>query len=238
MGNMCALAFTSLRATAAVLGVVFALLTSELSLADEGGAGVALPGSFGSLAAVPDTPGWSMAFVYYHATGAFNVGIGNATDKTDFGYGALTYAFKQPVLGGQLALSVVGGYGRERFAVAGIGEDARYGFDDLLPVATLRWNAGVNNYLVYAQGEIPTGTYNPARLANGGIGHGGVDSGGGYTYFDVKTGYEFSAVAGLTYNLKDPYTNYQNGIDSHIDLGASKFLSKDFHIGLVGYYYQ
>lgn len=76
------------------------------------------------------------------------------------------------------------------------------------------------------------------HLANFGIGHGGIDGGGGYTYFDEKTGYEFSAVAGLTYNLKNTYTDYQNGIDSHIDWAASKFLSKNVHIGFVGYYYQ
>jgi hypothetical protein len=38
--------------------------------------------------------------------------------------------------------------------------------------------------------------------------------------------------------LKNTWTEYQNGIDSHIDWGASKFLTKELHIGLVGYYYQ
>jgi len=42
----------------------------------------------------------------------------------------------------------------------------------------------------------------------------------------------------MTYNLKNTITDYQSGIDAHIDWGASKFLTKDFHVGLVGYYYQ
>jgi hypothetical protein len=92
--------------------------------------------------------------------------------------------------------------------------------------------------MVYAATEITVGTYDPLHLANFGLGHGGIDSGAGYTYFDAKTGYEFSTVAGLTYNFENKHTDYQNGIDAHIDWGASKFLTKDFHIGLVGYYYQ
>jgi hypothetical protein len=60
--RLCALA--ALRMTAAVLGVVLALMTSKPSLADEGGNSLYLPGLFGSLAAVPGEPGWSFAFVY------------------------------------------------------------------------------------------------------------------------------------------------------------------------------
>jgi hypothetical protein len=128
--------------------------------------------------------------------------------------------------------------GRVQASLDAVAYDRQQGYNDVLPAATLRWNSGVNNYLAYAQGEIPIGTYDPLRLANFGIGHGGIDSGAGYTYFDQKAGNEFSVVAGMTYNLKNTWTEYQNGIDSHIDWGASKFLSKELHIGLVGYYYQ
>src|SRR4051794_8549294 len=86
--------------------------------------------------------------------------------------------------------------------------------------------------------ERTTGKYDPLRLANFGIGHGGIDGGAGYTYFDPKTGYEFSAVAGLTYNSRNIHTDIQSGIDAHVDFAASKFLCKDLHVGLVGYYFQ
>ena len=46
---------------------------------------------------------------------------------------------------------------------------------------------------------------------------------------------EFSAVSGLTYNFTNPHTDYQNGIDWHVDLEASRFLSKQFYVGAVGY---
>jgi hypothetical protein len=221
-----------------MMGVVISLPMSELSLADEGGSGMYLPGSYGSLAAVPAEPGWSLALIYDHTTGAVSNAVsGNVSENSDLGYGSLTYAFKTPVLGGQLALSMGGAFGGFQMTAAGK-EDSRLGYNDLVPAAVLRWAAGVHNYMVYSQGEIPVGTYDPSRLANFGIGHGAIDSGAGYTYYDTKTGYEFSAVAGLTYNLENTHTDYQNGIDAHIDWGASKFLSKTFHLGLVGYYYQ
>src|SRR6202048_4901641 len=39
------------------------------------------------------------------------------------------------------------------------------------------------------------------RMSNIGIGHGAVDAGFGYTYFNQKTGREFSGVLGFTYNM-------------------------------------
>src|SRR5262249_14010866 len=103
---------------------------------------------------------------------------------------------------------------------------------------SLKWNEGVNNFMLYGTGDIPVGDYDEHRLANAGLGHGAIDGGAGYTYFDPKTGHEFSVAAGLTYNLENEHTHYQNGIDAHIDWGASQFLSEQFHLGLVGYYYQ
>ena len=76
--------------------------------------------------------------------------------------------------------------------------------------------------MIYGIGDIPVGTYDASRLANLGIGHGALDGGVGYTYFDPKTGHEFSIVTGLTYNLINPSTGCQNGIDWHVDWGAAR----------------
>jgi hypothetical protein len=90
----------------------------------------------------------------------------------------------------------------------------------------------------HVSGDIPVGAYDSTRLANIGLGHGAIDGGGGYTYFNPQTGHEFSAVAGFTYNFKNEDTQYQNGVDFHVDWGASQFLSKQLFAGLVGYAYQ
>jgi hypothetical protein len=116
--------------------------------------------------------------------------------------------------------------------------DAVTGFGDLYPQASLKWNLGVNNFMIYITGDIPVGNYSSTSLANLGRGHGAIDAGGGYTYFNPATGHEFSAVAGFTDNFKNPTTQYQSGVDFHLDWGASQFLSKQFFIGLVGYAYD
>ena len=121
---------------------------------------------------------------------------------------------------------------------AGAVDSTIEGFGDLYPQASLRWNMGYNNVMTYVTGDIPVGTYNSRRLANLGIGHGAIDGGFGYTYFNPQSGWEFSAVSGLTYNFTNTSTNYRNGIDWHLDWGASKFLTQQLQIGTVGYFYH
>ncbi len=164
-----------------------------------------------------------------------------------------SYVFATPVFGGQFAVSMMAVAGTNHVNVDGtitagvqnftvtrqgsIGDTAN-GFGDLYPSATLRWNSGVNNFMIYGTGDIPVGQYSSSQLANLGIGHGAVDGGVGYTYFDPQKGNEFSFVTGLTYNLTNPSTNYQNGVDWHLDWGASHFLTKQVQVGLVGYFYD
>ena len=87
--------------------------------------------------------------------------------------------------------------------------------------------------MTYVTGDIPVGAYQSDRLSNIGIGHGAIDGGGGYTYFNPATGHEFSGVLGFTYNFKNTATQYQSGVDMHFDWGASQFLSKQVMVGLV-----
>ena len=175
----------------------------------------------------------------------------NAT--ADMGMFVPSYAFATPVLGGQAAVSVTGVYGRTATSLAGTVSltvppfsvtrsdsinDTAVGFGDLFPQFSLRWNAGVHNFMTYAMAGVPIGKYNSASLANVGIGHGAVDGGAGYTYFNPQTGREFSITAGLTSNFENPDTHYKNGNDLHIDFAASQFLGPQMHVGFVGYLYR
>ena len=92
--------------------------------------------------------------------------------------------------------------------------------------------------MAYVAGSIPVGSYDPNRLSNLGLGHAAIDIGGAYTFLNPETGWEFSATAGLTYNFENSDTDYQNGIDFHVDLGASKFITEQMYVGLVGFAYQ
>jgi hypothetical protein len=269
------------RLACAALVVFAALSMPKIAAADEGGVSFWVPGFFGSLAAAPQQPGWSLATINYHIsvsagadvafsrefstsrlpanlTANLNASANLSVKGTgDLGFVIPTYVFATPVLGGQAALAVAGAYGRVGTSLAGtlsgtlstpfgtvpfmrsdsISESV-WGFSDLVPQFSLRWNAGVNNFMTYITGDIPVGNYSSTSLANTGLGHGAVDVGGGYTYFNPQTGREFSGVLGFTYNLLNTSTQYQNGVDMHFDWGASQFLSKQVMVGLVGYAYK
>jgi hypothetical protein len=249
-----------------------AALAPKPALADEGGVSFWIPGFFGSLAATPQTPGFSFGTIYYHtsvkagADVAFarQVSRGNITvpftgnvdinlkARADLAIGIATYVFTDKVLGAQASVNLLVPYGRSfaevdgtltgggpiGFTVSGSRSDAVTGFGDLVPQFALRWNEGTSNWMAYVTGNIPVGAYNQNRLANLGIGHQALDAGGGYTYFNPQTGYEFSSVVGLTYNFENTHTQYQNGVDLHWDMGASRFVTKEWQIGAVGYVYQ
>src|SRR5258708_22105116 len=253
---------------------------SHRALADESGVSFCLPGFYGSLAATPQQPGWSLATVYYHTSVSAGADVARAREFTlgrvpanvtvnanlslsvnatgDLGFVIPSYVFATPVLGGQASVSLVAAYGVVSTSLAGqlsgnltgpgggsipfmrsdSFSDTTWGFGDLIPQFALRWNAGVNNYMTYITGDIPAGAYQSNRLSNLGIGHGAIDAGGGYTYFNPATGHEFSGVLGFTYNFKHTATQYQNGDDLHFDWGASQFLTKQVQVGLVGYAYK
>jgi len=163
------------------------------------------------------------------------------------------YVFATPVLGGQAAVGLLVPVGRMTatadatltaavgplgFTVGAGRTDESTGFGDPAPFASLRWHDGVNNWMTYITGGIPVGEYSATSLANLGLGHGSIDAGGGYTYFNPATGHEFSGVLGFTYNFINPDTQVQSGVDMHFDWGASQFLTKQWQIGVVGYVYK
>ena len=191
-----------------------------IARADEGGVSFWLPGFFGSLAAAPQQPGWSLTSIYYHTSVSAGADVARAREfqigripvnltanvsanldaRADLGLVMPTYTFATPVFGGQLTVGAIGIYGRVDTSLAGtvtgalatpLGtfpfsrsdsiSDSVTGFGDVLPLATLRWNNGVHNYMTYITGDIPVGAYDSARLSNVGIGHGALDAGGGYT---------------------------------------------------------
>jgi hypothetical protein len=246
------------RLAAVCVGIALTIFSQPL-LADEGGVGFWLPGNFGSFAAAPSEPGWALPLISYHSSASeggdktFTRGdrvTAGVDARADFLFAAPTYTFASPVAGGQAAVSVAWALGQVKVGIdatltgpngttlSGSENDSRTGVSDLYPTASLKWNRGVHNFMAYASADVPVGTYDKNRLANIGINHWAVDAGGGYTYFNEKSGNEFSAVLGFTYNFENPDTNYRNGTDAHLDWASSHFFSPTFHAGLVGYTYN
>ena len=258
-----------------VLGVLISAPT--IAAADESGVSFWIPGFFGSLAAAPMQPGWTLQTNYYHTSVSAGADVARSLDirigripinlnanvsatvdaRADLGWAMPLYTFATPVLGGQATVGVLGLYGRVSTSIAGtlagtlttpLGttpfassantSDSVSGFGDVLPIATLRWNAGAHNYMTYITGDVPVGAYDSTRISNIGLGHGTIDAGGGYTYFDPQTGHEFSGILGFTYNFENQSDQYQSGIDMHFDWSVSQFVTKQFQIGAVGYVYK
>lgn len=235
------------------------LLTPVAAKADNGGLSFWLPGTFGSLAAAPTVPGWAYSTIYLHLDqstgGAKNFIKGGSVvvglnAKADALVQGISYTFATPVLGAQAMVAVFAAPGNVDVgidgrltgpagnAISGRVTDSRATVSDVLYQGALKWNQGVHNEMIYVTGNIPSGTYDPNRLSNLSFGFTAVDFGAGYTYLDPKSGHEFSVAGGFTYSGMNNALQYQNGIDFHLDWGASQLVSKTVHVGLAGYYFQ
>ena len=117
-----------LTACVAFAAVAF---TTTMSLADEDGVSFWIPGFFGSLAAAPQQPGWSLTSILYNTNvsasgnaavareitiGRFNPTINisvsaNVHADATIGFLAPSYTFATPFLGGQASAFLLFGYG-------------------------------------------------------------------------------------------------------------------------------
>src|SRR6516162_8256086 len=231
----------------------------RIAAADEAGTSFWLPGQYGSFAAVTSEPGWSFENSYYHASadasrgitfergGGIQAGMKSPSDLFMF---TPTYAFETKLFAAQAAFGTTILYGKNATSVSatlsgpggttlsGSKSDEVFGFGDLYPTLSLKWNKDANNFMVYATTGLPVGAYQLTRLSALGLGHWAVDGGIGYTYLNEKAGIEGSVVFGLTYNFINPDTQYQSGTDAHLDWALSPILTDKFHIGAVGYVYN
>src|SRR5262249_42357728 len=115
------------------------VLSSQAARADKGGVSLWLPGFFGSLAAAPQQPGWSLTSIYYHTSVSAGADVAKAREITigqipanlnanlsaslnaraDLALALPTYTFATPVFGGQLTVGAIGIYGRTDTSLAG-----------------------------------------------------------------------------------------------------------------------
>ena len=229
----------------------FLALAATPAAADEDGASFWVPGQFASFAAVAPEPGFSLPVQSYfymgRADGALGRGSASSYDFETQYFGQFispTYTGATKFLGATPSVSLTvnpawnaASANIRDGAATEAGGDAVVGFGDIYPMAQLFWSAGPHNWMAYVTGDVPVGSYDPQRLSNLGLGHSAIDAGGGYTYLNTTTGWEFSATAGVTYNMKNFETDYTSGIDSHLEVGVSRFLNEQFFLGAAGYAY-
>src|SRR5262249_19139346 len=130
--------FLGKRGAAIAVLAAASVLVSQTALADEGGVSLWLPGFFGSLAASPLQPGWSLTSIYYHTSVSAGADVARAREITigripatlnvnlsaslharaDLALAMPLYTFATPVLGGQATVGVLGLYGRTSTSLA------------------------------------------------------------------------------------------------------------------------
>ena len=238
-------------------GGVLALASLGTVLADQSGVPFWTSGQYASQAAIPLDPGWTLqtsvnsAYSTAAVDRRFSIGntiVGGLKSQGPTFTLAPTYTLPNPVLGASLSLclSFGGGYNfvNVKATSSASGASVRqsqglWGYSDLQPLITLTWTKGNHYFMTYLTGNIPVGTFDSSDLAAIGIGHGAIDAGGGYTYLNSNSGWEFSMVGGFTANFENQSTHYKNGIDSHLDYAASYSITPNVQIGVAGYlYYQ
>jgi hypothetical protein len=147
---------------------------------------------------VPGDPWWTLPIIYYHSSsdagadktfpraGRVTAGVGASGS---FVFVAPTYVLATPVAGGQASWGLAVAFGHLSAdvdatltgplggVVSGHESDARTGVSDLYPTASLKWNRGVHNSMVYLMAGVPAAAYDVGRLANLGTGRGARTAG-------------------------------------------------------------
>jgi len=241
------------------LATVFLLICLWSSAhAVEGGRSLYLLGKRGPLAGLIPKPGWYITDdVYYYTADTDQklpiAGVVGQNVSAD----ALANLFQitgitETLIGnGRLAVSVLVPYSHMEVAAdvsttykgipigATISDDTT-AFGDPVLATSLGWRHRDGDLFrawnVYGSLFIPIGSYEEGRLANAGANRWGLDIGTGFTMGNFKRGREFSGVLGMTINGENLDTDYQSGLEAHIELTYKQHLASGLSAGLVGYY--
>lgn len=93
------------------------------------------------------------------------------------------------------------------------------------------WNAGVTT-------NIPVGDYREGAIANIAFHRWAADLFAAATWLDQASGHELSGTIGITFNGRNPTTDYTTGTEFHAEFAALQHVSRQFNLGVVGYYYD
>jgi hypothetical protein len=234
------------------------------AFAVEGGASLWVPGAKGPMAGFLPPPGvyFENDVWLYGARigGGVNTPIGGnvaAGVKANIKADLATALWVTPleILGGNLAFSATGLYGLPRVSAAAVlsgpilnrliggplgvtARDATWNWGDPIVSTMIGWHAGDFHWQVGASLNIPGGAYEPGELSNVAFNRWIGDFFSGVTYLNTELGIDLSAIGGVTLNGYNPATDYHSGTELHVDVAASKYLTKDLSVGVIASHYQ
>ena len=239
--------------------LVCLLIAAREAAAAENGVGFYLLGGRGPMAGYIPPPGvYIQNDVYFYSgsggggkrfpSGGEVIANVDATIWADFV--TASWVLPQEILGGNLAIGVIVPFGQPDVtadvllspaAFAPIGrqvKDNAFIFGDPVATAALGWHSGNWHWNMTGLLNIPVGDYREGEIANLAFHRWAGDISGAVTWLDPQSGIELSATAGFTFNGTNDVTDYTTGTEFHVEWAATKTLTRQLSIGLVGYYYD
>jgi hypothetical protein len=246
-------------ASAALL-VASALMPAEEAQAAEYAQGIYVLGTRGPLAGVIPPPGFyfeSETWFYEGTLGANRIFQGGGVvaagvkNFTAAEFATPIWVTPAEILGGNLGFAITIPFGTPEVTagavlsspridriIAGREHDAIFNVGDIYLSSFVGWHSGNFHWTATALGVVPSGSFENGQLSNIALNRPALDLSGALTYLDPGLGYELSVVPGITFNWINPATQYLTGTEFHLEWSASKYLSKDLSVGLVGYFYN
>lgn len=241
-------------------GLALTLLATP-ALATEGGSGAYLLGSRDSFAGIVPPPGTYVSvdavsisgdapFIAIGGVVVVDPSIDVLVTKVN-----LTHSFKEKVLGGRLAVTVTqpiatGDFRFDGTAGGGLGisvKDSNTGLGDTTITPGLGFDKGNSHWAIQTSFFLPTGYWEPARIdprnrtievLSFGKNRFAVQPVVNYTYFNPKTGLEFSTAWSVLFSARNEDTDYQTAPEASIEVAAVQHLKSGLALGLAGYGYQ
>jgi hypothetical protein len=229
---------------------LFALAASSTSvMAAESAAGAYILGLRGPGAGVTPPPGifFSNQFYIYRGDIGGRVPISGFTlqgrAKVAASVNIPTFLLVTPaeIAGGRLGFTVTVPYGR--VSVKGqlgplAARDSVTTFADPSVGAFLGWRSGDFHWQIGATAFLPIGDYREGELANTAKNRGALDVYAALSWLEPTFGLDISNSVGLTFNRKNPATDYRTGTEFHWDWSITKKFENGFSVGPAGYYYR
>ncbi|MFG1364188.1 SphA family protein [Xanthobacter versatilis] len=227
--------------------------------AAENGIGFYLLGGRGPMAGYIPPPGFYVQDDFYYYSGSIGgnkqfpaggqiLAEVNAQIVADFL--TATWVLPTEVFGGNLAVGLLLPFGQPDVSadvlvnpvavnpVSRRATDSAFIFGDPVATMSLGWHSGNWHWNVTGLLNIPVGDYREGEIANLAFHRVAADVSGAITWLDPTSGWEASAAVGVTFNGTNPVTEYTTGTEFHAEWAVTKMLTKQFSLGLVGYFYD
>lgn len=159
----------------------------------------------------------------------------------------LLWSLPVPVLGGNLGFSMTTPFGYQEVSagleltgpgIAVSRTDTTFNAGDPVPAVAIGWHSGNWHGTVTGQVNVPVGSYSDDRLANIGFNRWAGDITSALTWFNPANGREASIATGVTFNGRNPDTDYRTGTEFHLEAALSQSFPNGLTLGVAGYYYE